>query len=216
MECQRSLAVGLSGKEALLVTVVHGLPKQIGAVLVRLVVSAAPVAIVRGRVEVGIVVVIVAVVAEVLLLLSQVPYIRLVITVLRVVSLPLKLCLMLTPGTLPLNQVLAVLPHTPLMLPDQLLLALLREARLLPISVLPLLLDLLLPVLVSLPSALLVLVALVLVARLLGVLLLQSASHQILSGHYGHLAYTPGPSAHLSRRAHACGHNCSLKFIRGK
>ncbi len=152
------LAVGLSGKEALLVTVVHGLPKQVGAVSVRLAVpAAAPVAIVRSRVEGGIVVVIVAVVAEVLHLLSQVPHIRLVITVMRVASLPLKLCLMLTPGTLPLNQVLAVLPHTPLMLP---------------ISVLPLLLDLLLPVLVSLPSALLVLRALILVARLLGVLLL--------------------------------------------
>lgn len=47
-------------------------------------------------------------------------------------------------------------------------------------------------------------------------LLLPSASHQILSGHYGHLAYTPWPSVHLPRTAHTLGQNRSLKFIKGK
>ncbi len=65
------LAVCLSGKEALLVPIVHGLSKHVGAVLIGLVVlPAAPVAIVRSRVEVGITVVIVAIVPEIHLLLA--------------------------------------------------------------------------------------------------------------------------------------------------
>jgi len=65
------LPVCLSGQEALLITVVHGLAKQICAVLIRLVVAAATVVtIVPTRVEVWIIVVIVALVLEAHVLLT--------------------------------------------------------------------------------------------------------------------------------------------------
>jgi len=68
------LPVGLSGKEALLITVIHGLPKHIGAVLIRLIVpTATPVTIVRSGVEEWITVVIVTIVPEIHLLLTYVP-----------------------------------------------------------------------------------------------------------------------------------------------
>ena len=64
------LPVCLSGEKALLIAIVHGRPKNIGAVLICLVVAAAPVVtIVRSRVEVGITIVIVAIVLETHLLL---------------------------------------------------------------------------------------------------------------------------------------------------
>jgi hypothetical protein len=95
------LPVCLSGQEALLITLVHSLPKQIGAVLIRLVVAAATVVtIVRSRVEVWIIVVIVAVVLEAHLLLTHVIRILLLITVLRHAPLLLKRCCMLLSHTL--------------------------------------------------------------------------------------------------------------------
>jgi len=67
------LPVCLSGTEAFLITVVHGLPEQIRAVLIRLEVAPPPVVtIVRSRVEVWIIVVIVAIVLETHLLLTYV------------------------------------------------------------------------------------------------------------------------------------------------
>ena len=64
------LPVCMSGEEALLITVIHGPAKDIGAVLIRLVVmAAAVVTIIRRRVEVRITVVIVAIVLEMHLLL---------------------------------------------------------------------------------------------------------------------------------------------------
>jgi len=65
------LPVCLSGTEAFLITVVHGLPKQICAVFIRLVVAAATVVTIIGsRVEVRIIVVIVALVLETHVLLT--------------------------------------------------------------------------------------------------------------------------------------------------
>ncbi|HUZ04607.1 MAG TPA: hypothetical protein VMU62_04565 [Acidobacteriaceae bacterium] len=84
------------------------------------------------------------------------------ITVLRIASLPSKLCFMSLPGTLPLHEILTVLPHTLLMFPDQLLLALLREASLPLIPFSHLLLDLLVPIPVASPLPLLVPGALIL------------------------------------------------------
>jgi hypothetical protein len=77
------LPVGLSGEEALLITVVHGFSKQISAVLIRLVIAAAAViTIVRSRVEVGIIVVIVAIIPQAHLLLAYVLEVLLLITIL--------------------------------------------------------------------------------------------------------------------------------------
>jgi hypothetical protein len=68
------LPVCLSGAETLLITIVHGLPKHVGAVLIRLVVAAIPVVtIVIVCVEIWIIVVIVAVVVETIVLITQVP-----------------------------------------------------------------------------------------------------------------------------------------------
>jgi len=65
------LPVCPSGAEAFLITVVHGLPKQICAVSIRLVVSAATVVTIIGsRVEVWIIAVIVALVLETHVLLT--------------------------------------------------------------------------------------------------------------------------------------------------
>ena len=65
------LPVCLSSEEALLVTVVYGPPELIGAVLIGVVVAAAPVVtIIRRRVEVWIAVVIVATVLETQFLLT--------------------------------------------------------------------------------------------------------------------------------------------------
>ena len=120
------LPVSLSGQEALLITVVHGLPKQIGAVLIRLIIAAATVVtIVRSRVEIWIIVEIVVLILETRVLLTQVPHILLLITVLRHASLLLKRCFMLLPDTLPLIQILPILGQTLLLLPNKLLLTLL-------------------------------------------------------------------------------------------
>ena len=87
------LPVCSSGLEALLITVVHGLPKHIGAVLVRLVVAAVPVVtIVRVGVEIGITVIVVTLVAKTIVLISQVPQILLLISILRRAFLSLKIC----------------------------------------------------------------------------------------------------------------------------
>ena len=121
------LAVCRSCLEALLVTVVHSLAEQICAVLIRLVVAAAPmVTIDRRRVEVGIVIVIgVTVVLEKYLLLTLALQIVLLKAVLRHTLLLLQLCCLLLQDTLLLIQMLTVLRQALLLLLNKLLLTLL-------------------------------------------------------------------------------------------
>ena len=64
------LTIGISGEEALFITVIYGFPKHIRAVLIGFVVAAtAVVTIIRRRVKVRIIVVVVAITLEVPLLL---------------------------------------------------------------------------------------------------------------------------------------------------
>ena len=87
------LPVCSSSLEALLVTIVQSLPKHIGAVLIRLVVAAVTIVTIVGIcVVIWIIVIVVALVAETNILITQVPYIFLLITILRRASLSLKLC----------------------------------------------------------------------------------------------------------------------------
>jgi len=110
------LAVRLSGEKALLIPVVHALPKHIGAVLIRFVILAATIVpIVRSGVEVWVVVVIV--ILEVHLLLAFLVIILLIITVLRHAVLSLEFPSALLVETLLVVLILPELSHSLLLLP---------------------------------------------------------------------------------------------------
>jgi hypothetical protein len=120
------LSVGLASPEAFLIAVVHGLSKKIGAVLIRLVVTAATiVAIARHGDEERIVIVVGVMVVEIHLLLMQPPQIVLVETVLRRAFLLLQLHGLPLEHPLLLIQMLTVLGQALLLLHHKLLLALL-------------------------------------------------------------------------------------------
>ena len=120
------LAVGGAGTEALPVAIVDRLPQQVRSVLIDFVVGAAAVvAINRSGVEVGIVVVIVAVTAQPLCLLPLALVILLLKAVLCHAPLLLQRGRPLLGDALLLVEMLAILHNPLLLLPDQLLLLLL-------------------------------------------------------------------------------------------
>ena len=123
------LAVGRSGPEAFLVTIINGLAERICAVLIRLVVVApTTVTIDRSRIEVRIVIVIgVAVVLKKHLLLPLALQVVFLKAVLRhtVLLLQPRCLLLLLLDTLLLIQMLAVLRQALLLLLNKLLLTLL-------------------------------------------------------------------------------------------
>ena len=121
------LLVGLSCPEALLIAGVHGLPKRIRPVLICLVMPAAPrVPPVWSRVEVGItIVIIVALVLEPEMLLTQALEILLLKSILSLTVLVLEQGYALLRTPLLRFQLLTIRRQTPLLLFNQLALTLL-------------------------------------------------------------------------------------------